>query len=133
MLCLFDLDGTLIDSEHGITACVKHAGVLEDAEWLTAAQITDLADLSKGNPNASPSRWKRDDKIFSIKPTGSVELFPADGLDPSTNYRPLPVLAPVIKVLGAKKDGWGLAYWFGSVNGLLGAWAAEDFRVTDGA
>ena len=25
MLCLFDLDGTLIDSEHGITACVKHA------------------------------------------------------------------------------------------------------------
>lgn len=25
MLCLFDLDGTLIDSEHGITACVRHA------------------------------------------------------------------------------------------------------------
>ena len=25
MLCLFDLDGTLIDSERGITACVKHA------------------------------------------------------------------------------------------------------------
>ena len=25
MLCLFDLDGTLIDSEHGIIACVKHA------------------------------------------------------------------------------------------------------------
>ncbi len=25
MLCLFDLDGTLIDSEHGITTCVKHA------------------------------------------------------------------------------------------------------------
>ncbi|HEX7112372.1 MAG TPA: HAD hydrolase-like protein [Mizugakiibacter sp.] len=25
MLCLFDLDGTLIDSEHGILACVGHA------------------------------------------------------------------------------------------------------------
>jgi phosphoglycolate phosphatase len=25
MLCLFDLDGTLIDSEHGIIACVRHA------------------------------------------------------------------------------------------------------------
>ena len=25
MLCLFDLDGTLIDSEQGITLCVKHA------------------------------------------------------------------------------------------------------------
>mgnify|MGYP001070418974 CR=1 FL=1 len=25
MLCLFDLDGTLIDSERGITACIRHA------------------------------------------------------------------------------------------------------------
>ena len=25
MLCLFDLDGTLIDSEHGIIVCVKYA------------------------------------------------------------------------------------------------------------
>ncbi|MEO7050250.1 MAG: HAD hydrolase-like protein [Rhodanobacter sp.] len=25
MLCLFDLDGTLIDSEQGITACIRHA------------------------------------------------------------------------------------------------------------
>ncbi|MGC1546940.1 MAG: HAD family hydrolase, partial [Rhodanobacter sp.] len=25
MLCLFDLDGTLIDSELGITACIRHA------------------------------------------------------------------------------------------------------------
>jgi phosphoglycolate phosphatase len=25
VLCLFDLDGTLIDSEHGITMCVKYA------------------------------------------------------------------------------------------------------------
>ncbi|HEY0198102.1 MAG TPA: HAD hydrolase-like protein [Rhodanobacter sp.] len=30
MLCLFDLDGTLIDSEHGIAACVKHALVRLD-------------------------------------------------------------------------------------------------------
>ena len=25
MLCLFDLDGTLIDSEQGITGCIRHA------------------------------------------------------------------------------------------------------------
>lgn len=25
MLCLFDLDGTLIDSELGVTACIRHA------------------------------------------------------------------------------------------------------------
>lgn len=35
MLCLFDLDGTLIDSEQGITACIRHAlarlGVAEPA------------------------------------------------------------------------------------------------------
>ena len=36
MLCLFDLDGTLIDSELGITACIRHAlvklGVPEPVE-----------------------------------------------------------------------------------------------------
>lgn len=41
MLCLFDLDGTLIDSEHGITACVKHA-----LERLRVA-IPDAAELRR--------------------------------------------------------------------------------------
>ena len=37
MLCLFDLDGTLIDSEPGITACIRHA--------LTKLDVPTPADL----------------------------------------------------------------------------------------
>jgi phosphoglycolate phosphatase len=37
MLCLFDLDGTLIDSELGITACIRHA--------LTKLDVPTPADL----------------------------------------------------------------------------------------
>lgn len=41
MLCLFDLDGTLIDSEHGITACVKHALARLDIPAPTHEQLRD--------------------------------------------------------------------------------------------
>ncbi|GGA11738.1 HAD hydrolase-like protein [Dyella caseinilytica] len=37
MLCLFDLDGTLIDSELGVTACIRHA--------LTRLDVSTPADL----------------------------------------------------------------------------------------
>jgi phosphoglycolate phosphatase len=37
MLCLFDLDGTLIDSELGVTACIRHA--------LTKLDVSTPADL----------------------------------------------------------------------------------------
>lgn len=107
------------------------AGVLEDAEWLTAAQIADLADLSKRNSNAVLSRWKRDGRIFAIKPAGSVELFPAYGLNPANRYRPVPALAKVIEALCAVKDGWGLAYWFGSVNGFIGGRRPQDVIATE--
>ncbi|MBE1159239.1 HAD hydrolase-like protein [Dyella acidiphila] len=39
MLCLFDLDGTLIDSELGITACIRHA--LDKLEIPTPADLRD--------------------------------------------------------------------------------------------
>jgi phosphoglycolate phosphatase len=39
MLCLFDLDGTLIDSEHGITMCVEHALAKLDVTAPTHEQL----------------------------------------------------------------------------------------------
>ena len=102
------------------------ADVIESAEWLSAAQVAGLASLSTVNPNSQPSRWKREGRIFAIKPTGSVELFPAYGLDPSSGYRPLRELAEIIKILGEKKDAWGMAYWFASLNGFLGGTRPQD-------
>lgn len=102
------------------------AAVLEAAEWLTAAQVAELAGLSASNPNAQTTRWKREGKIFSVKQPGEVELFPAYGLDPETGFRPVAALADVIRILGDRKDGWGLAYWFASINSYLSGKRPQD-------
>ena len=106
------------------------AEVLESTEWLTAVQVAELASLSTVNPNAQPTRWKREGRIFSIKPGGSVELFPSYGLDASSGYRPTKALTEVIKVLADRKDSWGLAYWFASANSFLGGRRPQEILAT---
>jgi hypothetical protein len=94
--------------------------VLESTRWLTAVQVMALANFSTVGPIEQLSRWKQEARIFSIKPAGSAELFPAYGFDAPNGFRPIKELAEVITILAARKDGWGLAYWFASVNGFLG-------------
>jgi hypothetical protein len=95
------------------------AGVLADSDWLTAAQVAQAAGFSDSNPSAQPHKWKRTGQIFTIVHK-SIEYYPAYGLDPATEYRPLPVMRDVIKIFAPVKDGWGMAYWFTAVNSYLG-------------
>jgi len=105
-------------TEARMTAQARKA-VLESAEWLTAAQIAQLAGFSASNPSAQPNKWKKDGLIFAIRHQ-STDYFPAYGLDPKVNYRPVKALAKVLHAFGNTKDAWGLAYWFASVNSFLG-------------
>ena len=41
-------------------------------------------------------------------------------------YRPLKEPTEIIKILGGKKDAWGIAYWFASINGFLGGARPHD-------
>jgi hypothetical protein len=93
--------------------------VLASGDWLSAAQVAELAGFSTTNPSAQPNKWKKDGQIFAIRHQG-LDYFPAYGLDAESGYRPLKSLAPVLAVFGAEKDGWGLAYWFASANSFLG-------------
>ena len=99
--------------------------VLENGNWLTTAQIADLAGFSTSNPSAQPNKWKRDGLIFAIRHRG-VDYFPGYGLDPKTGYRPLKAMAKVIGAFGDSKDPWGLAYWFSSANSFLGGKRPQD-------
>jgi hypothetical protein len=92
--------------------------VLASGQWLTAAQIAELAGFSTSNPSAQPNKWKKDGQIFAIRHQG-LDYFPAYGLDAKAGYRPLKPLAPVLALFADRKDGWGLAYWFESVNSFL--------------
>lgn len=93
--------------------------VLKTRDWMTAPQIAEVAGFSTTNPSVQPGKWKREGAIFAIRHNG-VDYYPTFGLDPSKGYRPLKSMAAVIRVLGAMKDGWGMAYWFQSANSFLG-------------
>lgn len=104
--------------------------VLESADWLTAAQVAELAGLSASNPSTQPNKWKRQKQIFAITHNG-VDYFPGYGLDPDTGYRPRKALKPVLDVFGEHKDGWGLAYWFLSANSFLGGKRPQDVLASE--
>jgi hypothetical protein len=93
--------------------------VLESASWLTAAQLSKLAGFSARNPSVQPNKWKSKRQIFAIQIKG-VDYFPEYAVNPRDNYRPLGIMGEVLEVFHGKKDGWGMAYWFASMNGYLG-------------
>ena len=99
--------------------------VLANGDWLTAAEVAQLAGLSTRNPSAQPNKWKRQGQIFTIY-HGGVNYFPGYGLDCATGFRPVKALARVIDTFAEYKDGWGMAYWFASVNGFLDGQRPQD-------
>ena len=103
--------------------------VLDSGDWLTAAEIAQLAGLSATNPSTQPNKWKKQGQIFAIHHNG-VDYFPDYGLDRSTNFRPLTAMARVIEVFAEHKDAWGMAYWFLSVNSFLGGKRPQDLLAT---
>jgi hypothetical protein len=104
--------------------------VIETGEWMTAAQIAEIAGFSTTNPSTQPNKWKRERQIFAINHRGS-DYFPAYALDASTDYRPTKGLARVLEVFRGRKDDWGLAYWFASVNSLLGGKRPQDLLISE--
>jgi hypothetical protein len=98
---------------------------LESGDWLTAAQVSQLAGFSASNPSAQPNKWKKERAIFAVRHHG-VDYFPGYALDPATGYRPAREMSRILAVFAGKKDDWGLAYWFASVNSFLGGERPKD-------
>jgi len=116
-------------TEAKMTANARNA-VLGPGQWLNAAQVAEMAGFSKTNPSAQPNKWKQDGAIFAVNQNG-IDLFPGYALNPATKYRPYKSLVDVIKVFNNKKDAWGLAYWFASVNSFLGGARPQDLLAND--
>lgn len=124
---LSSLVETLLPKDMPSPALLKEArmmlrakeAVLSGADWLTAAQVASIAGLSEKNPSEQLHKWKRDGAIFAIRRNG-LDYFPGYALDAANEYRPHRALKQVLAQFGDAKDGWGLAYWFQSVNSFLG-------------
>jgi len=106
--------------------------ILNSGDWLTAQDVAEVAQLSTVNASSQPNKWKRAGKIFALRHEGT-DYFPVYGLDPQTGYRPRTSLAPVISVLAGCKDGWGMAFWFGSSNSYLAGRLPKEVLVEDPA
>lgn len=103
--------------------------VLASGDWLSAADIAQLAGLSTRNPSAQPNKWKKQGWIFAIH-HGGVDYFPSYGLDRDAGFRPIKALAKVIEIFAGRKDSWGMAYWFFSDNSFLGGSKPQDLLAS---
>ncbi|AZD86867.1 hypothetical protein M5C90_24460 [Pseudomonas chlororaphis subsp. piscium] len=104
--------------------------VLDSGDWLTAADVAQLAGLSTTNPSAQPNKWKKQGQIFAIHHNG-IDYYPDYGLDRDASFRPLKAMAKVLEVFAGHKDAWGMAYWFLSVNSFLGGKRPQDLLAKE--
>lgn len=86
-------------------------------EWpsFTSKDLAEVAGHGSKNKSMTASRWKMKGKVFSIR-HGGVEYFPAFQFEEG---QPIETVARVFALLGEKKSGWQLAFWFTSPNGWL--------------
>lgn len=91
--------------------------LLQEFGGLTSAQVGEFAGTKSANRAALAHRWKSDGRIFSVNYKG-VTYFPGFQFD--AEGQPLPIIAEIIKILGAIRPGWGLALWFTGADGWLG-------------
>lgn len=104
--------------------------VINSGEWLSAAQVSELAGFRSRNVSAQPNKWKNHGRIFAIHHNGS-DYYPGFGLDPDDRYRPYKALADIIAIFKDKKDAWGIAFWFQSGNGWLGGLKPQELLKSD--
>ena len=104
-----------------------HREVARGAQWLTAAQIAELANLGQGNPAATVNRWKQQRRMFAIRRDGR-DYFPRYALGP--DFRPARAVAEVMKVL-SHYDADGLAGWFESTSSFLGGKRPREVLAKD--
>ena len=86
-------------------------------------------DLEGRNISAEIALWEAERRIFSVEHDGERH-FPKYAPGPQSNFQPYPVAAKIIAILRGK-DGWGIAYWFGSLNSYLGGSYPRDFIAPD--
>ena len=103
--------------------------VLVSTSWLTQAELANSANKLPSEIEPNLLEWKRSGMIFSVLHEGA-ELFPSYAFD-HDYLRPVEELKPILSLFANKKDDWGLAYWFASLNGYLGGKCPQEMLPVD--
>lgn len=115
-LLVGDVALTSVDMKRARLEAQAVRAIRQGTEWLTAAEIGDLADLGPANPIATVSRWKQQGRIFALR-HGGKDYYPKYALGP--DFHPLPVIKDILAVLKGY-DPELLAGWFDSTSRFLG-------------
>jgi len=70
--------------------------IRHSTEWLTSAEIADLAELGPADPIGTVSRWKQQGRIYALR-HGGKDFYPKYALGP--DFHPLPVIKEILAVL----------------------------------
>lgn len=90
--------------------------VFEEGDWLTAEDINALQANPPAKKSLPVSNWMRRKRIFSVSYCGKnyYSRYQFDAM-----YRPLPIIAEILKAYGDCADTWSLATWFHFPNGWI--------------
>lgn len=92
------------------------AKIFNHSRWCSASDLSDLAGVPKEELVLNLNDWKSAGKIFSLQRHGE-DVFPLYSFD--KNFKPLPVMADVLKIFGGEKSEINISAWFASVNSWL--------------
>ncbi|TDV88019.1 hypothetical protein BDK62_13010 [Halomonas alkaliantarctica] len=104
--------------------------VMESGDWLTVDEILQLSGVRSRGDSVHPAQWKQQGDIFTINDHGT-DYYPVFGLEKDAGYRPYRVMSKIIDIFKEDKDGWGMAYWFQSINSYLGGKKPQALIGTD--
>jgi len=105
------------------------ARFLENWPSFTSKELADIAGHGSKNKSMTGSRWKTKGRVFSVK-HGGAEYFPAFQFN---DGQPVETVGEVLAMLGERKSGWQLAFWFTSPNGWLDGKRPVDVLVNGDA
>lgn len=109
--------GRLMDREAEMTIRAKSA-TLSSCKWLTGSELSILRGCDLECMNNLLSLWKAEMMVFSIEHE-SIEYYPCYAFDEKNEYMPVRDLKRILQEFDGNRNGWGLAFWFASVNGYL--------------
>jgi hypothetical protein len=92
--------------------------VLSSSQWLTAAQLSELAASSE-NASERAQLWEREGTLFAVRNSQDEDVYPLYALDASTHYTPYPVMKSILAVLAPHLKGLAIAAWFAAANVYL--------------
>lgn len=115
--------------EHQMLAQAKDE-ILHCGDFLPVSRLAQHLNTRVETLSPALFEWEAERRMFSIEHEG-CSLFPCYVFSTHLGIRPHPEMKEILSVLTPTKDGWLMAFWFASSNGILGGKRPRDLICAD--